>query len=205
MARSIELESKIEKHKFLESLYIPKKKSRIIEGVEGYHGVLKNGRITYYLLLPLSTTTPLTYYYPYSSPYLLLLPLPTTTPTPPLTYYYPYSSPYLLLPLLLPLPTTTPTPPLTYYYPYSSPYLLLPLLLPLPTTTPTPPLTYYYPYSTTTTPTPPLTYYYPYSSPYLLFPGAWSEVTSIVTYVMMTNSLIQSMKHIYMDAVCKLS
>ena len=131
-----------------------------------------NGRITYYLLLPLPTT--------YSSPYLLLpllLPLPTTTPTPPLTYYYPYST------------TTTPTPPLTYYYPYSSPYLLLPLLLPL----------------ATTTPTPPLSYYYPYSSPYLLFPGAWSEVTSIVTYVMMTNSLIQSMKHIYMDTVCKLS
>ena len=97
------------------------------------------------------------YHYPYSSPYLLLLlllPLPTTTPTPPLTYYYPYSSPYLLLPLLLPLPTTTPTPPLTYYYPYSSPYLLLPLLLPL---------------------------------PILCSPGAWSEVTSMVTYVMMTN------------------
>ena len=44
----------------------------------------------------------------------------------PLTYYYPYSSPNLLLPLLLPLPTTTPTPPLTSYYPYSSPYLLFP-------------------------------------------------------------------------------
>ena len=56
------------------------------------------------------------------------------------------------------------------------------LLLPLPTTTPTPPLTYY-------------------------SPGAWSEVTSMVTYVMMTNSLIhycQSMKHIYMDTVYKL-
>ena len=68
-------------------------------------------------------------------------------------------------------------------YPYSSPYLLLPLLLPLPTTTPTPPLTYY-------------------------SPGAWSEVTSMVMYVMMTNSLIhycQSMKHIYMDTVHKLS
>ena len=81
---------------------------------------------------------------------------------------YPY-----LLPILLPLPATTPTP---------SPYLLLPLLLPLPPTTPTPPLTYYY----------------PYPSPYLLLPlllplptpyspGAWSEVTSMVTYVMMTN------------------
>ena len=178
MARSIELESKIEEHKFLESLYIPKKKSRIIEGVEGYHGVLKwthyilpTPPLTYYILLPLSTTTPTPLLLP------LLLPLPTTTPTPPLTYYYPYST------------TTTPTPPLTYYYPYSSPYLLLPLLLPL----------------ATTTPTPPLSYYYPYSSPYLLFPGAWSEVTSIVTYVMMTNSLIQSMKHIYMDTVCKLS
>ena len=100
----------------------------------------------------------------------LLLPLPTTTPTPPFTYYYPYSSPYLLLSLLLPLPTTIPTPPLTcyypyssltYYYPYSSLYLLLSLLLPLPTTTPTPPLTYYYPYmySTPYLPTPPLTYY----------------------------------------------
>ena len=130
-----------------------------------------------------------TMYYPYSSPYLLLplfLPLPTTTPIPPLTYYYPYSSPYLLLPLFLPLPTTTPIPPLTCYvytptppltYYSSSPYLPLPLLLPLPTTTPTPPLTYY-------------------------SPGAWNEVTSMVTYVMMTNSLIhycQSMKHIYMD------
>ena len=60
---------------------------------------------------------------------------------------------------------------------------LLPLFLPLPTTTPTPPLTYY-------------------------SPSAWSEVTSMVTYVMMTNSLIhycQSMKHIYMDTVYKLS
>ena len=69
------------------------------------------------------------------------------------------------------------------YYPYSSPYILLPLLLPLHTTTRTPPLTYY-------------------------SPGAWSEVTSMVTYVMMTNSLIhycQSMKHIYMDTVYKLS
>ena len=56
--------------------------------------------------------------------------------------------------------------------------------------------------------------YYPYSSPYLLLPllyyspGAWSEVTSMVTYVMMTNSLIhycQSMKHIYRDTVYKLS
>ena len=121
--------------------------------------------------------------------------------------YVPYSSPYLLLPLLLPLPTTTPTPPFTYYYPYSTPYLLLPLLLPLPTTTPTPPLTYYYPYSS-----PYLLCIYPYSSPYLLlystppltyyFPGAWSEVTSMVTYMMMTNSLIhycQREKHIYMD------
>ena len=97
--------------------------------------------------------------------------------------YVPYYSPYLLLSLLLPLPTTTPTPPLTYYYPYSTPYLLLSLLLPFPTTTPTPPLTYY-------------------------SPGAWSEVTSMVTYVMMTNSLIhycQSVKHIYMDTVYKLS
>ena len=42
-----------------------------------------------HLLLPLPTTT-------------LLLPIPTTTPTPPLTYHYPYSSPYLPLPLLLP-------------------------------------------------------------------------------------------------------
>ena len=41
---------------------------------------------------------------------------------------------------------------------------LIPLLLPLPTT-----------------PTPPLTYY---------SPGAWSEVASMVTYVMMTYSLI---------------
>ena len=40
---------------------------------------------------------------------------PSPTTTPPLTYYYPYSSPYLPLPLLIPLPTTTPTPPLTYY------------------------------------------------------------------------------------------
>ena len=46
------------------------------------------------------------------------------------------------------------------YVPYSSPYLLLPLPLPKPTTTPTPLLTYY-------------------SS------GAWSEVTSMVMYVMM--------------------
>ena len=105
-----------------------------------------------------------------------------TTPIPPLTYYYPYSSPYLLLSLFLPLPTTIPIPPLTYYV-----------------YTPTPPLIYYY-----SSPSP--SYHYPYSSPYLLFP--WSEVTSMVTYVMMTNSLIhycQSMKHIYMDTVYKLS
>ena len=31
---------KIEQYKFLESLYIPKKKSASIEGVEGYHSVL---------------------------------------------------------------------------------------------------------------------------------------------------------------------
>ena len=55
--------------------------------------------------------------------------------------------------------------------------------------TPTPPFTYYNLY-------PPLTYY---------SPGAWSEVASIVTCVMMRNSYCQSMKHIYMDTVHKLS
>ena len=104
------------------------------------------------------------------------------------TTYYPYPSPCLLLPLLLPLPTMyipllLPLP--TTYIPLLLPLptTYIPLLLPLPTTTPTPPLTYY-------------------------SPGAWSEVTSKVTYVMMTNSLIhycQSMKHIYMDTVYKLS
>ena len=95
------------------------------------HYLLPTPPLTYYLLLPLSTT--------YSSPYLL--------PTPPLTYY-----------LLLPLPTTysspyvLPTPPLTYYL-LPTPPLTYYLLLPLPTTysspylLPTPPLTYYYPYS----------------------------------------------------------
>ena len=136
---------------------------------------------------PTTPIPPLTYYYPYSSPYLLL---PYSSPY--LLCKYPYSSPYLLLLLPLPLPTTTPPPPLTYYYSSPSPYLLLLLPLPLPTSTLLLPLP-------TTTPTPPLTYY---------SPGAWSEVTSMVTYVMMTNSLIhycQSMKHIYMDTVYKLS
>ena len=72
----------------------------------------------------------------------LLLPLLvlTTTSTPPLTYHNPYSSPSLLLPLVVGRGTVggvrggvgvivllfpTPTPPLTYHYPYCSPYLLL--------------------------------------------------------------------------------
>ena len=101
-----------------------------------------------------------------------------TTPIPPLVY--PCFSPYLL--------RIYPTPPLTYYV-----------------YTPTPPLTYYI-----YTPIPPLTYYVYTPTPPLTYysPGAWSEVTSKVTYVMMTNSLIhycQSMKHIYMDTVYKLS
>ena len=141
-----------------------------------------------------------TTYYPYSSPYLqlpLFLPL-LTTPYLPLPLFLPLlTTPYLPLPLLLPLPTT-PYLPLPLLLPLpTTPYLPLPLLLPLPTTTPTPPLTYYP--LPTTTPTPPLTYY---------SPGAWSEVTSMVTYVMMMNSLIhycQSMKHIYMDTVYKLN
>ena len=59
--------------------------------------------------------------------------------------------------------------------------------------TPTPPFTYYYLY-------PPLTYY---------SPGAWSEVTSMVTCVMMRNSLIHYCQeyetYLYMDTVHKLS
>ena len=145
--------------------------------------------------------------------------IPTTTPTPPNTYhypyYYPYSSPYL-----------PPWPPpaflegwgqdrvrgrhLTAKYYYGGVVCFRPIqrgggggggegMAPpggahvlLPTPTPTPPFTYYYLY-------PPLTYY---------SPGAWSEVTSMVTSVMMRNSLIhycQSMKHICMDTVHKLS
>ena len=132
--------------------------------------------------------------------------IPTTTPTPPNTYHYPY------------------------YYPYSSPYL--------PPWAPPAFLEgwgqdrvrgrhltakYYYggvvcfrpiqrgggggegmappggAHDLLPTPTPLLTYY---------SPGAWSEVTSMVTCVMMRYSLIhycQSMKHIYMDTVHKLS
>ena len=149
--------------------------------------------------------------------------IPTTTPTPPNTYhypyYYPYSSPYL--------PPWAPPAflegwgqdrvrgrHLTAKYYYRGVVCFRPIQrggggggggawppLGAPITY-TPPYTYYYLY-------PPLPYYYPYSSPYLLSPGAWSEVTSMVTmYVMMTNSLIhycQSMKHIYMDTVYKLS
>ena len=149
-------------------------------------------------------------------------PLIPTTPTPPNTYHYPYLYPYSS-PYLPPW-----APPaflegwgqdrvrgrhLTAKYYYGGVVRFRPIqrgggggggggregggmappgdahdLLP----TPTPPFTYYYLY-------PPLTYY---------SPGAWSEVTSMVTYVMMTNSLIhycQSMKHIYMDTVHKLS
>ena len=180
------------------------------------------------LLLPLPTTTPTPpnnyhypYYYPYSSPYLL----PWAPPAflegwgqdrvrgHHLTAKYYYRGVVRFRPIQpegvgggkggahvasnteyfnslevggpLGMPMT--------YYSYSSPYLLLPLLLLLPTM--------FIPLLLlpTTTPTPPLTYY---------FPGAWSEVTSMVTYVMMTNSLIhycQSMKHIYMNTVYKLS
>ena len=137
-----------------------------------------------------------TTYYPYPSPCQLLpllLPLPTTY----ILLLLPLSTTYI--PLLLPLPTTTPTPPLTYYVYTPTPPLTYYVY------TPTPPLTYY-----VYTPTPPLTYYVYTPTPPLTYysPGAWSEVTSKVTYVMMTNSLIhycQSMKHIYMDTVYKLS
>ena len=133
------------------------------------------------------------------------------------------------------IPTTTPTPPNTYHYPYYYAFLegwgqdrvrgrhltakyyyggvvcfrpiqrggegegMAPHPPPPPPggahdllPTPTPPFTYYYLY-------PPLTYY---------SPGAWSEVTSMVTCVMMRNSLIhycQSMKNFYMDTGLKLS
>ena len=142
-------------------------------------------------------------------PLYLLLPLPL-----PIPYYYPYSSPYL--------PPWVPPAflegwgqdrvrghHLTAKYYYGSVVCFRPIQRGGGGRGGMPPPPPGGAHDLLPTPTPPFTYYMYYLYPPYYSPGAWSEVTSMVTCVMMRrNSLIhyyQSMKHIYMDTVHKLS